>query len=145
MRSNRAILALALAGLTWGLTVPLSKIVLEWLDPAWTTVARFGLAAPALAFLARGRLRANAQPAVVAWGAVGFGIVVGLQTIGIARTSVTHAAVILGAVPIIVAVTSAAAGQKTAGRQAWLGFAVALVGMTLVAGTGGDATVGGDL
>ena len=45
MRINRAILALTAAGLTWGLTVPMSKVVLDWLDPAWTTVARFGLAA----------------------------------------------------------------------------------------------------
>lgn len=142
----RPFLALTLAGLTWGLTVPLSKVVLEWLDPAWTTVARFGLAAPLLALIARGTLRRSATPAIAAWGAVGFGLVIVLQNIGIQRTSVTHAALILGSVPVLVALTAAAAGRGSAGRRAWTGFALAAGGMTLVAGHGGgDATVTGDL
>src|SRR3954447_11233957 len=145
MRINRSILALTAAGLAWGLTVPMSKVVLQWLDPAWTTVARFAIAAPVLALLARGRLRANMSPAVAAWGAVGFGFVLVLQNIGITRTSVTHAPVILGAVPVLVALTAAAAGRGNAGPQAWAGFAVALAGMAMVAGTGGDASVEGDL
>src|SRR3954447_15259626 len=145
MRINRSILALTAAGLAWGLTVPMSKVVLQWLDPAWTTVARFAIAAPVLALLARAQLRASATPAIAAWGAVGFGFVVVLQNIGITRTSVTHAAVILGAVPVLVALTAAAAGRGNAGPQAWAGFAVALAGMAMVAGTGGDASVEGDL
>jgi drug/metabolite transporter (DMT)-like permease len=143
---HRPFLALTAAGLAWGLTVPLSKVVLEWLDPAWTAVARFGIAAPLLALLARGTLRRSATPAIAAWGAVGFGLVIVLQNIGIQRTSVTHAALILGAVPVLVALTAAAAGRGSAGRRAWTGFALAAGGMTLVAGHGGgDATVAGDL
>jgi drug/metabolite transporter (DMT)-like permease len=145
MRINRSILALTAAGLAWGLTVPMSKVVLAWLDPAWTTVARFAIAAPVLALLARRELKANLTPAVAAWGAVGFGFVIVLQNIGIARTSVTHAAVILGTVPVLVALTTAAAGRGNAGPKAWAGFAVALAGMAMVAGTGGHASVGGDL
>ena len=45
-RNRTAILALAAAGALWGLTVPLSKLALEWLGPGWLTVARFALAAP---------------------------------------------------------------------------------------------------
>jgi O-acetylserine/cysteine efflux transporter len=145
MRINRAILALTAAGLAWGLTVPMSKVVLQWLDPAWTTVARFAVAAPLLAMVARGQLRANATPAVAAWGAVGFGFVIVLQNIGITRTSVTHAAVILGAVPVLVALTAAAAGRGNAGPQAWAGFGMALTGMAMVAGSGGGSSVEGDL
>src|ERR671916_1185167 len=113
----RPFLALTAAGLTWGLTVPLSKVVLEWLDPAWTTVARFGLAAPLLALFARGTLRRSATPAIAAWGAVGFGLVIVLQNVGIQRTSVTHAALILGSVPVLVALTAAAAGARPAGGR----------------------------
>jgi O-acetylserine/cysteine efflux transporter len=146
MRFNRAILALTAAGLAWGLTVPMSKVVLGWLDPAWTTVMRFGIAAPVLALLARGRVRANATPAIASWGAVGFGVVVVLQNVGIERTSVTHAAVILGAVPVLVALTAAAAGRGSAGPHAWLGFALMVGGMAMLAGRGGGgATVAGDL
>jgi drug/metabolite transporter (DMT)-like permease len=145
MRINRSMLALTAAGLAWGLTVPMSKVVLAWLDPAWTTVARFAIAAPVLALIARRNVRANLSPVVAAWGAVGFGFVIVLQNIGITRTSVTHAAVILGAVPVLVALTAAAAGRGNAGPQAWAGFAVGLAGMAMVAGGGGDASVGGDL
>jgi drug/metabolite transporter (DMT)-like permease len=143
--TKRALLALTAAGLTWGLTVPLSKLALGWLDPAWLTVVRFGVAAPVLALIARRHLRAAASPAVAAWGAVGFGLVVVLQNIAIERTSVTHAAVILGAVPVLVALTAVAAGRGAAGPQAWAGFAVALGGIALVAGSGGGSSAVGDL
>ena len=54
--SNRtAILALAAAGALWGLTVPLSKLSLEWLGPGWLTVARFAAAAPLLALAGAAR------------------------------------------------------------------------------------------
>ena len=53
-RMNRsALLALTAAGLMFGVTVPLSKLALGWLDPTWLAVARFGLAAPVLALVAR--------------------------------------------------------------------------------------------
>ena len=144
MKNRRALIALTTAGIAWGLTVPLTKVVLEWLDPAWTTVARFGLAAPVLAWIARAHLRAAATPLIAAWGAVGFGVVIVLQNIGIERTSVTHAAVILGAVPVLVALTAAAAGRASAGPRAWTGFAAALLGIGLVAGAGGSSSASGD-
>src|SRR3954447_14186592 len=141
----RPFLALTVAGLAWGLTVPLSKVVLTWLDPAWTTVGRFGLAAPLLAVLARKSLRESATPAIAAWGAAGFGVVIVLQNVAVQRTSVTHAALILGSVPVLVALTAAASGRGSAGRRAWTGFALASGGMALVAGSGGAASVTGDL
>src|SRR5215208_4106353 len=54
-----AILALASAGALWGLTVPLSKLGLEWLGAGSLTVARFAVAAPVLALLTRRRRRAR--------------------------------------------------------------------------------------
>ena len=143
--TRRALLALTAAGLIWGLTVPLSKLALGWLDAAWLTVARIGIAAPVLALLARRHLRSAASPAVLAWGAVGFGLVVVLQNLAIPRTSVTHAAVILGTIPILVALTSAAAGRSAAGPHAWTGFAIALGGIAMVAGSGGNGSASGDL
>ena len=59
MSNRRALIALTVAGLTWGLTVPLTKVVLGWIDPAWTTVLRFGLAAPTAG--ARGRARRSVR------------------------------------------------------------------------------------
>ena len=34
---RRALVALTIAGLLWGSTVPLSKIALTWLPPGWLT------------------------------------------------------------------------------------------------------------
>src|SRR4051795_3730479 len=141
MQNDRrsALAALTAAGVIWGLTVPLSKLALGWLDATWLTAARFALAAPVLAVIGRAGLRAAATPRIAAWGAAGFGGVVLLQNLGIERTSVSHAALIVGAVPALVALTAAAGGRATAGPLAWGGFAVALGGVALVAGAGGAA------
>src|SRR5687768_15226221 len=142
---RRALIALTAAGLLWGLTIPLSKVALAYLDPAWLTVARFGAAAPLLAWAARRHLRAACTAPVAAWGALGFGMVIVLQNLGIERTSVSHAALVCGAVPALVAVAALATGRGNTGPLAWVGFATALAGVGLVAGTGGDASTGGDL
>src|SRR3954466_2630617 len=139
-----ALAALTAAGVIWGLTVPLSKLALGWLDATWLTAARFAVAAPVLALIGRHGLRAAATPRIAAWGAAGFGGVVLLQTLGIERTSVSHAALIVGAVPALVALGAAASGRAAAGPLAWAGFATALAGVGLVAGGGGRASLAGD-
>ena len=145
LRRHTALVALVAAGLLWGLTVPLSKLVLEWLDGGWLTVARFALAAPLLAFLARKHLRAAFTPRILAAGAIGYGLVIVLQNAGIERTSVSHASLIVGATPALVALTAAASGRGSSGRAAWVGFALALVGVGIVAGGGGGvASLSGD-
>jgi O-acetylserine/cysteine efflux transporter len=139
------LVALTLAGLFWGLTVPLSKLVLEWLDGGWLTVVRFGIAAPILALAARGHLRAAFTPAILLAGAAGYGIVIVLQNAGIAHTSVSHAALIVGAVPALVAMITAVRGTGTTSPRAWTGFALALAGVAVVAGGGGgSASLAGD-
>src|SRR5436309_2242098 len=141
---RNALVALTAAGVIWGLTVPLSKLALGWLDPAWLTAARFGLATPVLALVGRRGLRTALDARVAGWGALGFGAVLLLQNLGMERTSVSHAALIVGAVPALVAVVTAAAGRATAGPAAWAGFATALAGVVVVAGAGGDASLAGD-
>jgi len=143
--NRSALAALTAAGLMFGLTVPLSKVALGWLDPAWLAAARFGLAAPVLAVVARRALRDALSLRVAAWGALGYGAMVVLQNFGVERTSVTHAALIFGAVPALVAAGAALTGRSVAGPAAWSGFGVALGGVALVAGSGGDASLSGDL
>ncbi|MBA2516484.1 MAG: DMT family transporter, partial [Solirubrobacterales bacterium] len=141
-----ALAALVTAGLLWGLTVPLSKLALEWLDPAGLTVVRFSFAALPLALLTRRGLRRAFSLPVVAWGAGGYGLVIIVQNLGIGQTSVSHAALIVGAAPVLVALLNAALGRGTSGLVAWTGFGLALAGVALVAGGGGDdATLEGDL
>src|SRR3954469_8730410 len=147
MTTNRtAILALAAAGALWGLTVPLSKLSLEWLGGGWLTVLRFALAAPLLAYAGRRGLRAALTPRIAVAGAVGFGAVILLQNTGIERTSVSHAALVVGAVPVMVALIAAGTGAGVARPAAWAGYGLALAGIATVAGGGGSgATLEGDL
>jgi O-acetylserine/cysteine efflux transporter len=69
-----------------------------------------------------------------------------VQNAGITRTSVTHAALLIGAVPVLVAVISAVWLRAVARPVAWAGFAVSLAGVGLVTsgGGGGGATLHGD-
>src|SRR5215207_7878930 len=141
-----AIVALALAGSLWGLTVPLSEVGMDWLGAGWLAVARFAIAAPLLALIARRHVRAAITPRILVAGAVGYGAVIVLQNAGIERTSVTHASLIVGAVPVLVAVIAALFGRSTAVASTWAGALVALVGVGLVAGGGGAGTsITGDL
>lgn len=144
--TTHAIVALAFAGTLWGLTVPLSKLGMEWLGAGWLGVARFAIAAPLLALVARRHVRSAISPGVVAAGALGYGGVILLQNAGIERTSVSHAALIVGAVPVLVAVIAAALGRGAATKATWAGSLLALAGVGLVAGAGGAGTsLAGDL
>ena len=139
-----ALAALAAAGLIWGLTVPLSKVAMGWLDPIWLTVARFAAAAPVLAIAARGSLRAALTWSTAGWGVLFYAAVVGLQNIGVHMTSVSHGALIAGSVPAFVALVALASGRGSAGPVAWVGFGVAIGGVGLVAGGGGASSMTGD-
>jgi drug/metabolite transporter (DMT)-like permease len=152
-----AVAALAGAGLLWGTTVPLSKLALEWLPTGWLTAMRFGLAAavllavvqrtrPARQAAGRSGLRSAWSVKVLASGAIGYGGTIIVQNAGIARTSVTHAALLIGTVPVMVAVVAALWQHTVARPVAWFGFAISLAGVGLVTagGGGGGATLTGD-
>jgi O-acetylserine/cysteine efflux transporter len=141
---RNAFLALTAAGALWGLTIPFSKLALDWMGPFSLAVARFALAAPLLAIAARGALRGALDWRVAGWGAVFYGLGVALQNASIERTSVSHAALIVATVPAFVAVFSAARGRSAATPQGWVGFLLAIGGVGLVAGSGGHASMGGD-
>ncbi len=147
MTSNRrrAVAALTAAGLLWGTTVPLSKVALTWLSPTWLTFARFGLAAAILLVVTRARVRTVFSPAMLASGAIGYGGSVVVQNAGISRTSVSHAALLIGAAPVLIAVIAALWQHTVARPVAWAGFGLSLAGVALVTGgAGGGATAGGD-
>src|SRR5215472_18374237 len=133
-RSRLVFPALVAAGVLWGTTVPLSKLALAWLAPGWLAFARFALAGALLAIVTGPRLRAAASPAIMITGAAGYGGSVLLQNLGIERTSVTHAALLIGATPVLVAILATAAGHGRPRSLAWTGFALSLAGVGLIAG-----------
>jgi O-acetylserine/cysteine efflux transporter len=147
MRTPRhaAFAALTTAGLLWGSTVPLTKVALAGMGAGWLTVARFALAAAPLCWLARRHLRTAWSARTIGWGAGGYGGVILLQNAGIARTSVSHAALIVGATPVLVALFAIGLGRARVSVLAWAGFATALAGVGVIAARGGGADVRGDL
>jgi O-acetylserine/cysteine efflux transporter len=137
--------ALLAAGVLWGTTVPLSKVALGWLPPGWLAFVRFALAAAVLLVASRSRLRTAASPAILVTGAIGYGGSVLLQNLGIERTSVTHAALLIGATPVLVAIIAAVLRHSVARPLAWSGFALSLAGVGLIAGgRGSGSSLGGD-
>jgi len=137
--------ALAAAGILWGTTVPLSKLALAWLAPGWLAFARFALAGALLMIISRSRLRAALSPAILITGAAGYGGSVLLQNLGIERTSVTHAALLIGATPVLVAVLAAVLGHGVARPVSWLGFGLSLAGVLVIASAhGGGSSLTGD-
>jgi drug/metabolite transporter (DMT)-like permease len=67
---------------------------------------------------------------------------------GVAITSVSNAALIIGATPVVVATASAALGRERIGRIHWLGASISVAGIYFVVGRGasfGGATLRGDL
>jgi len=142
---RRALMALTVAGLLWGSTVPLSKIALGWLPPGWLTAIRFAVAAAVLLAITRPRGRAAWSPKVLAWGAAGYGGTVLLQNTGITQTSVSHAALLIGTAPVMVAIIAVMWHRSVVRPAAWAGFAVSLGGVGLIAaGGGGGANLAGD-
>ena len=142
----RALMALTLAGSTWGLTLPLSAIALRSLSPAWLASMRFGLAALLLCPLAgRANMRAALRPSILAWGVLGYGAVVLLQGEAIERTSVSHAAVLGGIVPALVVLIALIRGARRPSAGVALGLLGAVGGVALLAGGGGgQASLEGD-
>ncbi|HEX4831981.1 MAG TPA: DMT family transporter [Trebonia sp.] len=132
----RAVTALIASGVAWGTSVPLSKVALGWLGPGWLTVARFGLAAVVLLAIASrtGRLHAAMTLPVLAAGAAGYGLSVVVQNAGVERTSVTHASLIIGGTPVLVAIIAACWQHAVARPVAWAGFALSLAGVAFIAG-----------
>src|SRR5215469_1190550 len=142
MTANRRLVvpALVSAGVLWGTTVPLSKVALGWLPPAWLAFARFALAAAVLLVAGRSKLRAAFSPAIMITGAIGYGGSVLLQNFGIERTSVTHAALLIGATPVLVAVIAAVLRHSVARPLAWTGFTLSLAGVGFIAGGHGSGS-----
>lgn len=130
-----AIFALILAGAGWGVGLPLGKLVLREIDPAHMVLLRFAVAALAaapFAFASRETRALFRSPPVVAVGVL-YGLAFVLQFEGLAGVSVTLGALLVGAMPALVAVCARLMGERL-NRLVWLGVAGATLGAALIAG-----------
>ena len=135
-----AFLALAAAGVFWGMGFPLGKLALRETDAAHVVLLRFVIAAlVALPFALRGReTRALFRsPAVLLAGAL-YGVAFLVQFEGLARVSVTLAALLVGVMPALIALSARFLGERVSGAS-WGGVAAATLGAVLIAGKPGGA------
>jgi drug/metabolite transporter (DMT)-like permease len=130
--------ALSAAGACWGLGLPFGELGLRETDAAHMILLRFLVAALAVLPWTLWRpqcRRLLRHPAVLGAGAcyaVGFLI----EFEGLARSSVAVAALLVGLMPALIAVSAAIGGERI-GVASWLGVAGATLGAALIAGKPG--------
>lgn len=140
----------------WSATPLATKVAVVEIDPVATATLRTMISAlVALPFLFFGDLRlprnAGARRYLVVSSLSGFVVFPLLLTIGVQRTSVGHAALILGTLPVFTGLIAALLEHRMPGRNWWAGCALALAGTAILTGTrtGPDtlieATAVGDL
>lgn len=130
-----AFLALILAGTLWGLGFPLGKLILRETDAAHMVLLRFVVAAVVAAPFALATKEARAlfrSPVMLASGAL-YGVAFMVQFEGLAHVSVTLAALLVGAMPALIAVCAKVMGEKVS-RASWMGVGAATLGAVLIAG-----------
>ena len=130
-----AFLALALAGVCWGLGFPTGKLILTEAQASHMVLLRFAVAALAAAPFALRRPEVRAlfrSPVVLASGVI-YGVAFLVQFEGLAHVSVTVAALLVGAMPALIAVSARVLGE-TVSRLSWTGVAAATLGAVLIAG-----------
>lgn len=135
-------LFLVVAGIFWGLGFPLGKVVLHEMAPAHMVLLRFAVAAiVSLPFaLASREARALFRSPPVLLAGILYGVAFMVQFEGLARVTVTLAALLVGAMPALIAITARILGERVS-RASWLGVIGATAGAALIAGKpGGSGT-----
>jgi len=155
-RGAAAALAVALAvNIAWGATPVLTRIAVEDLEPLVVAVLRTvlaGLVAVPILAAARTSLPVvtRARGLLFVSAVTGFVAFPVLFTIGQERTSATHAAIILAALPVFTGGYAAVVARRRPSRRWLVGCSVALVGeagVVAIRSGGGDAdpSLAGDL
>ncbi|WCT75239.1 DMT family transporter [Sphingomonas naphthae] len=135
-----AFLALTIAGVFWGLGFPLGKLALREIAPPHMVLLRFAVAAlVALPFAIRTpAMRAMFRSGPVLAAGILYGIAFLVQFEGLARVSVTLAALLVGAMPALIAISARIMGERVT-RLSWAGVAASTLGAGLIAGKPGGA------
>ena len=143
---------LVLMVLIWGGNYAVIKSAIASLPPQAFNALRMGVASAvfAAALAATGSVRvARADWARLALlGIVGHFVYQFLFMSGIARTTASNSALIIGCSPVAVSIASALAGHERVPRAQWTGVLLSVLGVYLVVGTGAEfagTSLSGDL
>ncbi|HEX3927920.1 MAG TPA: DMT family transporter [Gemmatimonadales bacterium] len=146
-RRPLALTALAVAGVLWGTSFIFGKIALEELSVGHMLLYRFVIASVAfLPLMARGEMRLNRQDWLMVLGAAAIGVPLQflLQFEGLAHTTASHAALMIGTAPVLIAVAAFFVFQERLRTSAWLALLGSTIGVVLtVWGTGSTSSAGG--
>lgn len=149
---SAAFAALAASGVLWGTSFILGKIALRELGVNDMMLYRFGFASLGfLPFLARRVPRFDRHDFGLVLIAALLGVPVQflLQFGGLALTTASHAALMIGTAPVLVAVAAHVVLHERHHRNTWAALVISTVGVALIvlqAGTGaGSASLLGDL
>ncbi|PZU06234.1 DMT family transporter [Sphingomonas sp.] len=127
-------LALTLSGLCWGMGFPLGKLALREVGPAHMILLRFAIASlVALPFALRAEARALFRSPPVLIAGFLYGVAFLIQFEGLSQVTVSLAALLVGAMPALVAVAAWLMGERVS-RASWIGVAGATIGAALIAG-----------
>ncbi len=147
-----AFVALAASGIIWGSSFVLGKLALQQLDVPHMLMYRFVFAS--LGFLplmvhARPRLQQRDLGLIAIVAVVGVPVQFLLQFEGLARTTASHAALMIGTAPVLVAVAAFLVFRERLRAVAWVALATSTAGVALIVmhrgtGTGAQPTVAGD-
>jgi drug/metabolite transporter (DMT)-like permease len=141
-------LALAAAGSFWGLGFVFGKYALADMPVAAVVTFRFVIASAALVpffFWRRIRIKPADVPVFALAGLLFVPVQFLIQFEGLARTSLTHASLMVALFPVFIAVGSLIGFGKNAGRPKWLAIAGSALGAALVVfGPAGNSTIVGD-
>lgn len=151
-----AFLALAGAGTIWGASFVLGKIALRELGVPHLMLYRFGFASIAfvpLILRARPKLRPGDWAIALLAAVVGVPVQFLLQFEGLARTTASHAALMIGTAPVLLAIAAYLVLRERLRPVAWLALVASTLGVALIvmqaggASTAGSAqpTLGGDV
>lgn len=143
---------LLLMVLIWGANYAVIKSALRELPPQAFNALRMLVASAvfAAAIAAKGLPRVSTRDWVrlAMLGTVGHFVYQMLFMAGIARTTASNSALIIGCSPVAVSIASALAGHERVPRAQWAGVVLSVVGVYLVVGVGaefGGASLAGDL
>jgi drug/metabolite transporter (DMT)-like permease len=131
-------LLLLLMVVIWGANYSLIKVVLRELPPPVFNAVRLLIASAV--FLALLALTARTRPTRREWlqlaglGLYGQFLYQLFFLNGMSRTSVANASLIIGLVPMVVALTNAALGLERLSRAYWIGIVLSVIGMYFVVG-----------
>jgi drug/metabolite transporter (DMT)-like permease len=143
---------LLLMVLIWGANYSVVKAAIREIPPQAFNALRMSVASAvfAAALAARGlpRIAGADWARLAALGTIGHFVYQVFFMSGLARTTASNSALIIGCSPVAVSIASALAGHERVPRVQWIGVLLSVVGVYLVVGTGaelGGSSLAGDL